>query len=86
MRLTTRDHATIRAWAEARDGLPAQVKGSTVLRLGFGKLPPNWEPIEWEQFFEAFDQAGLSFLYDDAPSSRLCKLTHGPRPGPITQR
>ena len=25
---TTTDHATIRAWAEARDGKPARVKGT----------------------------------------------------------
>lgn len=79
MRRYTREHGEIRSWAEARGGAPARVKGSTVLRLAFEQLPPNWEPISWGQFFETFEATGLSFFYEDAPASRLCKLTKGER-------
>ena len=75
MRRTTRDHDLIRRWAEHRAGRPARVRGSEVLRIAFGVLPPNWEPISWERFFEAFDRGALSLWYDDSPDSRLCKLT-----------
>jgi hypothetical protein len=51
-----------------------------VLRIGFERIPPNWEVISWDQFFEAFDRTGLSFFFEDAAESRICKLTKGERP------
>ena len=83
MRLYTREHDLIQRWAEARGGKPARVKGSDVLRLAFDRLPPNWEPISWEQFFQLFERDRLTFLYDDAAGSRICKLTRGERAGPF---
>ena len=68
----TTDHEEIRRWVEERGGNPAVVKGtesgdSALLRIdypgfsGEGKL----EPIEWEEFFEIFDDNNLAFLYQD---------------------
>ena len=51
-------------------------------KIAFDKLPPNWEAMNWQEFFEIFDRTAQSFLYDDTPGSRICKLTRGPRPGP----
>jgi hypothetical protein len=68
----TTDHEEIRRWVEERGGNPAVVKGtesrgSALLRIdypgfsGEGKL----EPVEWEEFFEIFDENNLAFLYQD---------------------
>jgi anaerobic selenocysteine-containing dehydrogenase len=68
----TTDHEEIRRWVEERGGHPAVVKGtesgdSALLRIdypgfsGEGKL----EPIEWEEFFEIFDENNLAFLYQE---------------------
>ena len=83
MRRYTRERDVIQSWAEQRGGQPARVKGSDVLRLAFDRLPPNWEAISWDQFFSLFERGRLQLLYDDAPGSRICKLTRGERAGPI---
>ena len=83
MRQYTRQHDAIRGWAEERGGRPARVRGSEVLRLAFEKLPPNWETICWQEFFRTFDRSGQTFMYEDSPGSRICKLTRGPQAGPI---
>jgi hypothetical protein len=82
LRQHTRDHDVIRAWVQERDGVPARVRAAglrrdaaSVLRVGFGPLPPTWEPLDWDTFFEAFDEARLGFLYEDSPGSRICKVT-----------
>src|SRR5581483_1349257 len=73
----TKDHAVITAWAVERGATPARVRGAPgVLRLAFGPLPPNWQAISWEEFFAAFDAAGLVFMYESSPGSRICKLIH----------
>ena len=81
----TTDHEEIRRWVEERGGNPAVVKGtesrdSALLRIdypgfsGEGKL----EPIEWEEFFEIFDENNLAFLYQeqtaDGGESRFSKF------------
>ncbi len=76
---TTRDHDEIKAWAEARGGKPAHVAdtGSAgdigILRLEFpGATASNdasLEEITWEQFFEKFDERGLSLLYQEETAS-----------------
>ena len=77
---TTTDHEVIRAWAEARGGRPARVKGTGgkedagLLRLDFGEPEENLETIEWEEFFDTFEESGLAFVYDDGPESRFGKL------------
>ena len=77
MRTYTRDHDVIRAWAEARGGTPARVRGAGVLRIAFGPLPPTWEPLDWPTFFASFDADRLAFFHEDAPGSRICKLVKG---------
>jgi hypothetical protein len=75
MRRFSKDHATIVAWAEERGARPARVRGaSAVLRLTFGPPAPNWELIDWEAFFEAFDAGELVFMYESNPGSRICKM------------
>jgi len=74
---TTIDHEEIRRWVEARGGHPARVRGTGgpddpgMLRIDFpgfsgeGKL----EPISWEDFFSAFDENELAFVYQDKKKS-----------------
>lgn len=80
----TVDHDEIKRWAEARDGWPATVKGTAdsdeeagVLRIAF-RNDESLEQIEWEEFFEKFDEEGLAFLYQeqtaDGGLSRFFKL------------
>jgi catechol 2,3-dioxygenase-like lactoylglutathione lyase family enzyme len=68
---TTRDHDTIRRWVEERGGRPATVRGTArgaepgLLRIDFQEPDENLEPLEWDEFFEKFDEAGLTFLYQE---------------------
>lgn len=81
---TTRDHATIRKWAEARDGHPAKVdtggKGG-ILRIDFGEPEDSLTQIEWDEFFQIFDENDLDFLYQDKTAdggtSRFNKFVSG---------
>lgn len=81
---TTRDHDTIRTWAEARDGHPAKVdtggKGG-ILRIDFGEPEENLTRIDWDEFFRIFDDNGLEFLYQDetagGDTSRFNKFVSG---------
>jgi hypothetical protein len=63
----TIDHDEIRKWAEQRRAKPAMVKGTGIVRLDFpgfsgeGKL----EPIEWDQFFERFDESQLALIFQE---------------------
>lgn len=82
----TIDHDVIRTWVEERGGKPARVKqtGSDgdpgILRIdypgysGEGTL----EAISWDDWFEAFDQNALAFIYQlataDGDQSRFSKL------------
>jgi hypothetical protein len=76
---TTTDHDVIREWTESRGGFPAHVIGTGdpedgdagLLRIDFpgysgeGRL----ERIDWDVFFEKFDEKGLAFLYQDKTAS-----------------
>ncbi|MFC7704763.1 hypothetical protein ACFQXB_11215 [Plastorhodobacter daqingensis] len=65
---TTRDHETIRHWAEARNGHPAKVDTGGeggILRIDFNDPEPGLTAISWEEFFEIFDANDLEFLYQD---------------------
>jgi hypothetical protein len=83
---TTRDHETIRAWAEARGGHPASVGGTAhgseagILRLDFDPADDALDEVSWDAFFEKFDKEGLSFLYQDktdaGKTSRFHKFIH----------
>ena len=80
MAQTTTDHATIRKWAEARDGHPAKVKGTGdaedagILRLDFGEPEESLEEIAWEEFSDKFEESELALLYEDEPDNRFNKL------------
>ena len=83
---TTTNHQEIRNWVEERGGRPARVKG-TERRNSVGLLRIDYpgftgedtlEEITWDEFFEAFDDEGLAFLYQeetkDGKPSRFSKL------------
>jgi hypothetical protein len=64
----TTDHEDIRNWVEQRNGRPAAVRTSGeggILRIDFGEPDEELEPIEWEEFFEIFDDNNLAFLHQD---------------------
>ena len=71
----TKDHEMIRKWAEERGGRPALVKGTGgMLRVEFDKSEENLEPIDWDKFFEVFDERNLRFLYSPEKNNRFNKL------------
>jgi hypothetical protein len=82
----TIDHEEIRQWVEERGGHPAHVKrGSSkddlgILRIDFPGYSgeDSLERVEWDQWFEAFDENGLAFLHQDETAegkeSRFNKL------------
>jgi hypothetical protein len=82
----TTNHDEIRRWVEAREGQPARVKGTGdddspgVLRIDYPGFSgeDTLEPITWEEFFEAFDDNNLAFLYQeqtkDGEESRFSKF------------
>ena len=73
--LTTTDHGTIRAWAEARGGKPAAVGGTGngddvgLIRLEFPGATDandaNLAEIPWDEFFQKFDASGLALVYQE---------------------
>jgi hypothetical protein len=72
----TTDHAEIRRWVEERQGWPATVKGTRgasqagLLRIGFTQGPEgSLEPIDWNVFFEKFEEQKLAFLYQEQTQS-----------------
>jgi hypothetical protein len=83
---TTTNHDEIRRWVEERGGFPARVKGTDkqsgggVLRIDYPGFSgeDKLEKIEWEEFFAAFDENKLAFLYQDklesGKTSRFSKL------------
>lgn len=79
----TIDHEEIQRWVESRGGLPATVIGTErnseaagLLRIDFpgfsgaGEL----EHLEWDEFFEKFEEARLAFLYDHKKGSKFNKF------------
>lgn len=72
---TTADHEDIRAWAEARAGRPAEVRGSGVLRIAFDGSDDHLEPLSWPSFFEKFDASGCRFLHSTEPASNFYAFT-----------
>lgn len=80
---TTVDHDEIRHWVEARGGFPATVAGTERKSEGAGLLRIDFpgysgkdslERIEWDEFFEKFDEAKLAFLCDNKKNSRFSKF------------
>lgn len=85
---TTTDHDDIRSWVEEHDGKPARVRGTEqgggdadgVLRIDFpgGAGEDQLEHVEWDDWFAAFDDNDLAFLYQqqkaDGSDSTFFKL------------
>lgn len=85
----TTDHNEIRVWVESRDGHPARIRGTEsdipgeeggILRIDFGEPDPELERLNWEEFFEIFDERRLQFLCEhelpDGKQSRFFKFIH----------
>lgn len=76
---TTTNHDEIKTWAEKRGGRPARVKGTDgLLRIDFnepgGDDDDRLEEIEWDEFFDEFDQSNVKFLYAPDANSRFNKF------------
>jgi len=61
---------TIRRWAEKRGAVPASVEGTEhgreqvgILRFEFRPTPAKLEPIDWDAFFEKFEESELAFIH-----------------------
>lgn len=68
---TTTDHDEIRTWVEERKGRPSKVETSGdggILRIDFAEPDDKLEEIEWEEFFEIFEENKLAFLYQEETS------------------
>jgi len=70
----TTDHGKIRRWSEMRGGKPATVAGTAsgddeagILRIAFTD-DEDLEIIEWDEFFDRFEDAELAFLYQEETS------------------
>jgi hypothetical protein len=83
----TTDHDAIRKWAERRGGHPTSVTGTEhgkeaagVLRLDFGVKDEKLHAVDWDAFFDKFEESKLAFLYQDKTSdgkmSRFHKFIH----------
>jgi hypothetical protein len=71
------DPEEIRQWAEERGAQPAHVKGTGsredigMIRLDF----PGWgsdeklQPIDWDEWFEKFEDRGLALIVEDETAS-----------------
>ncbi len=73
---TTTDHDTIREWAEKRGAVPSTVEGTErdgeeagILRFDFKPKDDNLEPVDWNAFFEKFEESRLAFLYQEKTAS-----------------
>ena len=77
---STTDHQAIRRWVEERGGRPARVKETGgggdpgILRVDFRDPDESLEEISWDDWFEAFEDNALAFLYDPESDSRFNKL------------
>lgn len=75
---TTTDHDVIRAWAEARGGRPAAVDGTGdepehepdagLLRIEFRDEDDTLDEVDWEPFFNTFEDRKLAFVYQEKTS------------------
>ncbi len=69
----TTDHDEIRRWAEERGAKPACVRGTGdphdigILRLDFPGYTgeDKLQPIDWDDWFEKFDERGLALLHQE---------------------
>ena len=77
--MATRDHVVIRRWAARYDAIPATgeatasgpasglrvTDGGAGIRFNF-PAASLFRPIAWEEWFENFDQHGLTLVYEHA--------------------
>lgn len=81
--VTTTDHDEIRRWVDSRRGTPSTVVGTErdsesagLLRIDFpgysGK--GSLEKVDWDDFFEKFEESKLAFLYDPDKGSKFNKF------------
>jgi hypothetical protein len=69
----TTDHDEIRQWVEERGGRPARVAGTGggedpgLLRIDYPGFSGEGtlEPISWDEFFDAFEDNQLAFVYQE---------------------
>ena len=70
----TTDHAVIKRWVDERGGRPAAVKDTGndgdpgILRIDQPGDGPDdsLEEISWDEWFDAFENNNLAFVYQDA--------------------
>lgn len=82
--IVTTDPAVVRAWIEARGGVPATKRGSGepvgILRVHFPgfTISDKVVPISWEDFFAKLREKDLAFLCHertrDGRLSRYCRF------------
>jgi hypothetical protein len=75
---TTTDPDVIRAWAEARGGVPAAVDttgdepdhepDAGLLRIEFRDDGGTLDEVDWEPFFRTFEDRKLAFVYQEKTS------------------
>lgn len=71
------DHQEIRTWAEEHGGRPSKVDTGGeggVLRLDFQEKDDNLTEIEWDEFFDIFEDSELALLVGDEEDSRFNKF------------
>lgn len=78
---TTRDHEVIRAWAEARGGTPADVRGTGdagagVLRIEFRDPGDRLADVGWDAFLATFDDSDVDFLYQERTADGAVSRFH----------
>lgn len=67
--LATRERSVVEAWASERGGVPTTVPGTErggragVLRLKFTDDADRLEEISWDEWFRAFDERDLVFVF-----------------------
>ena len=69
---TTTDHDVIKKWIEDRNGHPAVVratedngKSGGLLRVEFRDPEDKLHEIDWDEFFQVFEENKLAFLHQD---------------------
>jgi hypothetical protein len=81
--LSTKDHDTIRRWAEERGGKPVRVRDTGVIELDFPGYSggDRFEEIAWDDWFRVFDERNLELQYQettkDGERSNFNRLTDG---------
>lgn len=87
---TTKNHEEIRKWAEARNAVPCEVKGTErddepgIIRFEFPKArnrnDAKLQEISWDEFFAKFDENNLELLFQEKTAggqrSNFNKLIH----------